>query len=99
MTRVFRLVPSSEDTEEHLWKHRLYIEDAYAVLDEGRYKVFPNKGYKDRVLLIGPDAANRLLTFVVSVPDNEGAARIITGRPATTGERTRFERPGGTQHA
>lgn len=71
MAQIFELEPS-RDAEDHLWEHGLYIEDAYDVLDEDRYKVFPDPRHDDRVKIVGPDRGGRLLTFVVTRPDGQG---------------------------
>ena len=98
MAEIFELLPR-DDTEDHLWRHGLYVEDAYEVLDLGRYKVFPDRDRTDRVLLIGPDERGRMLTFVITRPNDRGECHIVTGREATRGERTQYGRPGGTRHA
>lgn len=67
--RIIELRPG-DDAEDHLWEHGLYVEDVYEVLDEDRYKVFPDGGHPmDRVKIVGPNKAGRLLTIVVSRPD------------------------------
>lgn len=97
MTRIYDLV-ADETGEEHLWTHGLYVEDAYQVVDEGRYKVFADDGHDDRVKVVGPDKGGRLLTVVVAPPDRHGTARVITGWPADQEEQNAWSRAGGTQH-
>lgn len=99
MTRIYQL-DADEEQEEHLWtSHRLYVDDAYDVLDEGRYKVFRDKGYADRVKMIGPTAGGRMLTFIITLPDGQGVARLITGWPSDNEEIELWRKPGGRQHA
>lgn len=98
MPDTYELLPGG-DAEEHLWQHRLYVEDAYEVVDEGRYKVFPDGGHAGRLKIIGPDRGNRLLTIIVTKVDDLGRMFIVTGWPADTEESTLYSRPGGTQHA
>jgi uncharacterized DUF497 family protein len=95
---IFELRPG-EEAEDHLWSHGLYLEDVYSVLDENRYKVFPDANSSERAKIIGPDRGGRLLTVVVQRPDQDGIAFIITGWPADRGEATLYSRPGGTRYA
>lgn len=97
LAQIFELEPSP-DAEDHLWEHGLYIEDAYDVLDEDRYKLFSDAPHDDRVKIVGPDRGGRLLTFVVTRPDGQGRCLIVTGWPADAEEQTIYSRPGGTQH-
>lgn len=98
VTEVFELHPT-EDTENELWRHGLYVEDAFDVLDENRYKVFRDPGHPDRLKLIGPGRSGRILTFVVTRPDGQGRSFVITGWPSDSDELTMHARPGGTRHA
>ena len=92
------LIPS-DSAEDELWAHGLYVEDAYAVLDEARYKVFRDPGRPGRLKLIGVDATGRLLTIVVTQPNDRGESYIITGWLADLEEQVLWARPGGTRHA
>ena len=89
----------SDSAEEHLYTHNLYVEDAYEVLDESRYKVFPDPGHSDRVKMIGPDRSGRLLTIIIMRPEKEQSARIVTGWPSDAEESALYSKPGGSQYA
>ena len=96
----------SEGVRDHLWRHGLTYFDAEAVW-QGPAKFFPQPArfrtnedgtrhrQPERVKMVGPDDAGRMLTFILSLPDEFGQSVVITGWNATDGERTRYHRPGG----
>ena len=93
-------------TQSELAAHGLYLEDALDVYD-GPAKYFPQdaKDWLDddgrlvrqpeRMLMIGPDATGRLLTFVLELPDLHRVCHVVTGYPSANKDRTRYDRPGG----
>lgn len=67
--------------DEHLWRHRLESADAEEVwLGPAKYFTQNERDEEDefgrpwrqppRVIMIGPDFAGRLLTFILSQPDD-----------------------------
>jgi hypothetical protein len=95
-----------EGIHDHLWQHGLMFFDAEEVW-QGPAKFFPqpaririNEGgsrrrQPERVKMVGPDDAGRMLTFILSLPNEFGQSLVITGWDSTVGERTRYHRPGG----
>ena len=93
-------------TEDELAAHGLDLDDALDVY-EGPAKYFPQDA-KDRLdddarlvqqpvrlLMIGPDASGRLLTFVLELPDADRICHVVTGYPSAQQDRTRCHQPGG----
>ncbi len=83
--------------EDHLWRHKLYLEDVYdVVVGEAKFKIFPDGGHEGRHKIVGPDKGGRLLTFIVKFAGDD--AVVITGWPADSEERTLYSRRGGAQN-
>jgi hypothetical protein len=74
------------------------VRDALEVAD-GSHKLFPDPQEADRWLMIGHTSGGRLLTIVVTQPDDLGSCFIVTGWPAGPSEQTLYERPGGNTDA
>ena len=49
--------------------------------------------------MIGTTDGGRLLTVVLTRPDELANCFVVTAWPSSTAERTLYERPGGTSHA
>ena len=73
-------------------RHKLFHQKAGAsVLPDGRLKTRPA-----RRLMIGPDRGNRLLTFVLEYPDEDGRSHVVTGWHSDAEEITMYSHPGGS---
>ncbi|MXV80989.1 MAG: hypothetical protein F4007_10130 [Chloroflexi bacterium] len=99
------LLPS-KGVDDHLWEHGLsyfdaeevwagpakyFRQDARTVFDEFK-QPFRQPA---RLIMIGPDFAGRLLTFVLTIPNTEERSYVVTGWGANRDEQTRYHRPGG----
>ena len=92
--------------DEHLWRHGLDSAAAEEVW-LGPAKYFTQREQEEvdefgrpwsqpaRIVMIGPDFTGRLLTFILSQPDDRRRSRVITGWLANRDEQTRYNRPGG----
>lgn len=77
----------------HISKHGMGPEDAAEVL---RSQPVIYATYKDRLRLIGPNAAGRVLTVIVGpVPDQSGVFYVFSARPASRKERWLYVRRQG----
>ena len=96
----------NEATEDELAAHGLDLDDALDVY-HGSAKYFPQDAkdrlddnarlvrQSERILMIGPNAGGRLLTFVFELPDTDRLCHVVTGYPSAQKDRTRYHRPGG----
>ena len=96
----------NEVTEDELAAHGLDLDDALDVYD-GPAKYFPQDGedrvddvgrivrQPERILMIGPDAGGRLLTFVLELPDSNRVCHVVTGYPSAAKDLARYHQPGG----
>lgn len=77
-------------SQDKLWVHRLTIDDALAVArgspiiiqQDARDEERPDGtiGVRPpRLLLIGPDRSNRMVTLVIEYPRDDFSSRIVTG--------------------
>ena len=97
---------SSEGIHDHLWRHGLiyldaeevwhgpakyFTQDARTVVDEDAQF----RHQEERVVMIGPTLGSRLLTFILSLPNEFGESVVITGWNSTPADQTRYHRPGG----
>lgn len=92
--------------QDHLWRHRLDVSDAEEVwlgpakyFEQAERQDIDNFGQPwiqpERVVMIGPDFSGRLLTFILTLPNENKVSRVVTGWPANRDEQTRYHRPGG----
>ena len=96
----------NDATESELAAHGLHLDDALDVY-HGPAKYFPQDAKQrlsrdgrfvrqpERILMIGPDAGGRLLTFVLELPNTRAICRVVTGYPSARKDRTRYHQPGG----
>ena len=96
----------NDATDEELAAHGLDFFDALDVYD-GPAKFFPQaaqllsdaggrlREQPARLRMVGPNASGRLLTIVLELPSAEGVSHVVTGYPASSGQRTRYHQPGG----
>ena len=96
----------NDATEEELAAHGLDFFDALEVYD-GPAKFFPQAAQQvrdpggqwreqpARLRMIGPNASGRLLTIVLELPSALRVSHVVTGYPASPGQRTRYHQPGG----
>ena len=101
-----RALDYNEATEDELAAHGLDLDDALDVY-EGPAKYFPQDAkdrldddarlvqQPERLLMVGPDASGRLLTFVLELPDADRICHVVTGYPSAQQDRTRCHQPGG----
>lgn len=75
-----RYVWDPDKAKENLRKHGVAFEEAATVFDED-HVVLPDGGGEDRLVAIGPSAANRLLV-VVHIERDEHVVRIVSARNA-----------------
>ena len=84
----------NEQTVEELHRHRLNVDHAFAVRDWRprffRQPASRRRNRPERLLMIGPDRGNRLLTFVLESPTPRNECHIVTGWPADKEERARY---------
>lgn len=105
MPRRIPILRWTDRTEDKIWEHGLIVDDALAVArrspllrdqdptwqetDTGEVQMRP-----PRVLMIGPGRTDRLLTFVLSYPDDVGESLIVTGWPSGRKERSWYLQSG-----
>ncbi len=101
-----RGVTFNDRGQEHLWQHGLEFHDAEEVwigpakyFEQGEREETDEDGrpwtQPARVVMIGPDFGGRLLTIILTQPDEDKRSRVVTGWAANRGEQTRYNRPGG----
>ena len=98
----------NEAVQDKLWAHGLRPEQAREVL-YGAPKLFRQKSAWEvrddgslrerppRILLVGPDRTNQLLSFILEYPDEDGYSHIVTGWPADDDEAAKYRQPGGSR--
>jgi uncharacterized DUF497 family protein len=78
---------------DHIAKHAVLPEEAEEVI-AGWPRV--NETYKQRLQLVGPTFAGRMLSIVVgAVPDRPGVYYVFSARPASRRERGMIEQTKG----
>ena len=78
---------------DHIAKHAVLPEEAEEVV-AGLPTV--NETYKQRLQLVGPTVAGRMLSIVVgAVPDRPGTYYVFSARPASRKERGMYEQTKG----
>jgi uncharacterized DUF497 family protein len=78
---------------DHIAKHAVLPEEAEEVI-AGLPRV--NETYKQRLQLVGPTFAGRMLSIVVgTVPDRPGVYYVFSARPASRKQREMYEQPKG----
>ena len=78
---------------DHIAKHTVRVGEAEEVV-AGEPVV--QETYKQRLQLVGPTVAGRMLSIVVGpVPDQPGSYYVFGARPASRKERAKFERVKG----
>jgi hypothetical protein len=78
---------------DHIAKHAVLPEEAEEVI-AGWPRV--NETYKQRLQLVGPTFAGRMLSIVVgAVPDRPGVYYVFSARPESRRERGMFEQTKG----
>ena len=81
---------------DHIAKHAVQPEEAEEVI-AGLPRV--NETYKQRLQLVGPTLAGRMLSIVVgAVPDRPGVYYVFSARPASRKERAMYEQMKGGSH-
>src|SRR5687767_5495268 len=81
---------------DHIAKHAVLSEEAEEVI-AGLPSV--NETYKQRLQLVGPTLAGRMLAIVVgAVPDRPGVYYVFSARPASRKERRMYEQTKGGSH-
>ena len=81
---------------DHIAKHAVLPEEAEEVI-AGLPRV--NETYKQRLRLVGPTLAGRMLSIVVgAVPDRPGVYYAFSARPASRKERAMHEQTRGGSH-
>jgi uncharacterized DUF497 family protein len=81
---------------DHIAKHAVLPEEAEEVI-AGLPRV--NETYKQRLQLVGPTLAGRMLSIVVgAVPDRPGVYYVFSARPASRKERGMYEQTKGDSH-
>lgn len=98
----------NEAIRDKLWDHGLTPEQARDVLFRAP-KLFAQKAttiirsdgsikeQPARIIMVGPDRAGQLLTFILEYPDGDGYSHIVTGWPADSDEFAKYGHPGGSQ--
>ena len=72
----------------HIARHGMSVEEVESVVSR---PVVATASYKERLLLIGPSAQDRLVAVVAGrVPDTEGTWYVFTASPASRKERRRY---------
>jgi uncharacterized protein len=85
-----------EWNRDHIAKHAVLPEEAEEVI-AGLPRV--NETYKQRLQLVGPTLAGRMLSIVVgAVPDRPGVYYVFSARPASRKERGMYEQTKGDSH-
>jgi uncharacterized DUF497 family protein len=85
-----------EWNRDHIAKHAVLPEEAEEVI-AGLPRV--NATYKQRLQLVGPTLAGRMLSIVVgAVPDRPGVYYVFSARPASRKERGMYEQTKGDSH-
>jgi uncharacterized DUF497 family protein len=85
-----------EWNRDHIAKHAVLPEEAEEVI-AGLPRV--NETYKQRLQLVGPSLAGRMLSIVVgAVPDRPGVYYVFSARPASRKERGMYEQTKGDSH-
>jgi uncharacterized protein len=85
-----------EWNRDHIAKHAVLPEEAEEVI-AGLPRV--NETYKQRLQLVGPTLAGRMLSIVVgAVPDRPGVYYVFSARPASRTERGMYEQTKGDSH-
>jgi uncharacterized DUF497 family protein len=81
---------------DHIAKHAVLPDEAEEVI-AGLPRV--NETYRQRLQLVGPTLAGRMLSIVVgAVPDRPGVYYVFSARPASRKERGMYEQTKGGSH-
>ena len=85
-----------EGNRDHIAKPAVLPEEAEEVI-AGLPRA--NETYKQRLQLVGPTLAGRMLSIVVgAVPDRPGVFYVFSARPASRKERGMYEQTKGGSH-
>lgn len=101
MPRRVRDLEWSDDALEKIGRRGLTEQDALAVLDnapqildqprkdeptpDGFMRIRPA-----RLRMIGPGRSNRILTFIIELPDEDGVSALVTGWPSGKSEIAKY---------
>lgn len=101
MRRIPARLTWNAATERELAAHELGVSDAFAVLglDPRFYGQQPRpeisaRGFYQmrpaRLRMVGPTPSNRMLTFILEIPDVHGSSHIVTGWESSLTEIERY---------
>lgn len=102
MERLPATLTWTKASDRELAAHELTVIDAFGVFltgprffrqksapeitERGVYRIRP-----ERFRMVGPTPSNRMLTFVLEIPDLDGASHIVTGWDSTLDEIARYD--------
>ncbi|HLF72173.1 MAG TPA: BrnT family toxin [Dehalococcoidia bacterium] len=75
----------------HIARHDVTPDEVQQVC---KREPFASQTYRERLRLIGPTSAGRMLTIILE-PEGAGVFYVITARPASRKERRRYEEVNG----